>query len=53
MNLYLAKIIFQGNLDFTLVKADDKIQAKKIVESYYYGYVNVTIKDTLTDICPE
>jgi hypothetical protein len=53
MNTYLARIVFQGELDFSLVKASNRQEAKAKVESYYYGYVKVEIKETITEICPE
>ena len=37
MNLYLAKIIYCGDAEYKLVKADDKNSAKEKVLELYYG----------------
>ena len=45
MNLYLAKIDFQGDINFRLVKADTKKQAEDKIRELYDGYVYVKITE--------
>lgn len=47
MNLYLAKINYHGDLDFRLVKAENKTEAKDKVKNLYYDYVDVEITDII------
>jgi len=47
MELYLAKIDFNGDIDFKLVKANSKKEAEEKVRKIYYGFVSVEISDII------
>lgn len=47
MNLYLAKINYNGELDFRLVKANNKMEAEDKIRNLYYNYVHIEITDII------